>query len=53
MDNTWGAALADMQLISKCNKGVPFLLRIIELFKKYVWVIPLKDKKGEIITVKI
>ena len=45
-DNIWGADLADMQLISKYNKGVHFLLSIIDIFSKYVWIVPLKDKKG-------
>ena len=35
-----------MQLISKCNKRFRFLLRVIDIFSKYVWVIPSKDKKG-------
>ena len=45
-DNVWGADLADMQVISKYNKGVRFLLCVIDVFSKYTWVIPLKDKKG-------
>ena len=45
-DNIWGADLADMQLISKFNKGFRFLLCVIHIFSKYAWVIPLKDKKG-------
>ena len=45
-DNIWGADLADMQLLSKCNKGIRFLLCFIDIFSKYAWVIPLKDKKG-------
>ena len=44
--NIWGADLADMQLISKCNKGFRFLLCVIDIFNKYAWVVPLKDKKG-------
>ena len=44
-DNIWGADLADMQLISKFNKGFRFLLCIINIFSKYAWVVPLKDKK--------
>ena len=44
-DNIWGADLADMQLISKFNKGFRFLLCIINIFSKYPWVVPLKDKK--------
>ena len=35
-----------MQLISKFNKGFRFLLCVIDLFSKYSWVVPLKDKKG-------
>ena len=45
-DNIWGADLADMQLISKQSKGIKYLLRAIYLFSKYVFVVPLKDKKG-------
>ena len=46
IDNIWGANLADMQLISKFNKGFIFLLRIIDIYSKYVWVILLKNIKG-------
>ena len=35
-----------MQLISKHNKGIRYLLCVIDLFSKYAWVVPLKDKKG-------
>ena len=45
-DNIWGAALADMHLLSKYNKGIRFLLCVIDIFSKYAWVVPLKDKKG-------
>ena len=45
-DNIWGADLADMQLISKFNKGFRFLLCVIDIFSKYAWVVPLKDIKG-------
>ena len=41
-----GADLADMQLISKFNKGFRFLLCVIDIFSKYAGVVPLKDKKG-------
>ena len=43
--NIWGANLADMRLISKLNKQVRFLLYVIDIFRKYSWVLPLKDKK--------
>ena len=45
-DNIWAAALADMQLISKFNKGFRFLLCVIDIYSKYAWVVSLKDKKG-------
>ena len=45
-DNIWSADLADMQLLSKFNKGFRFLLCIIDIYSKYTWVVPLKDKKG-------
>ena len=45
-DNIWGVDLADMQSLSKCNKGIKYLLCAIDLFSKYVWVVPLKDKRG-------
>ena len=34
-----------MQLLSKYNKGIRFLLSVIDIFSKYAWVVPLKDKK--------
>ena len=44
-DNIFGADLADVQLIRKFNKGFRFLLCVIDIFSKYAWVVPLKDKK--------
>ena len=44
-DNIWGADLADMQLISKFNKRFRFLLCVIDIFSKYVWVVCLKNQK--------
>ena len=44
-DNIWGVDLADMQLLSRCNKGIRFVLYVIDIFSKYAWVVPLKDKK--------
>ena len=45
-DNIWGIDLADMQSLSKFNKGFKYLLCVIDLFSKYAWVITIKDKKG-------
>ena len=39
-----------MQLISKFNKGFRFLLCVIDIDRKYAWVITLKDRKGITIT---
>ena len=49
-NNIWGADLADMELISKFNKGFRFLLCFIDIFGKYVWVVTLKDEKRVTIT---
>ena len=45
-DNIWGVDLADMQSLSRKNKGIKYLLCAIDLHSKYAFVIPLKDKKG-------
>ena len=45
-DNIWGVDLADMQSLSKYNKGIKYLLCAIDLFSKYARVVPIKDKKG-------
>ena len=39
-----------MLLISKFVKGFRFLLCVIDIFSKYAWVVPLKDKEGVTIT---
>ena len=45
-DNIWGVDLADMQSLSRKNKGIKYLLYAIDLYSKYAFVIPWKDKKG-------
>ena len=45
-DNIWDVDLADMQSLSKYNKGIKYLLWVMDLFSKYAWVVPIKDKKG-------
>ena len=44
--NVVGADLADVQLISKFNKRIHFLLCFIGIFSKYAWVVHLKNEKG-------
>ena len=43
-DNIWG--VADMKSLSKYKGGTKYLLRAIYLFWKYVWVVPVKEKRG-------
>ena len=45
-DNIWGVDLANMQSLSRYNKGIRYLSCAIDLFSKYAWAIPIKDKKG-------
>ena len=45
-DNIWRVDLADTKLLSKQNKGIKYFLCAIDLFSKYAFVVPLKDKKG-------
>ena len=43
-DNVWGVDLADRKSLSKYNKGIKYLLCTIDLFSKYAWAVPIKDK---------
>ena len=45
-ENIWGVNLDDMQSLSKYHKGIKYLLSPVDLFGKYTWVVPLKDKRG-------
>ena len=45
-DKISGVDLADVQSLSNYNKGIKYLLCAIDLFSKYAWVVPLKDKRG-------
>ena len=45
-DNIWAADLAEMESLSSKNKNVKYLLCVLDVFTKYAWVKPLKDKKG-------
>ena len=50
IDNIWVEDLAYLQLISKFNRLIRFLLCVIDIYRKYAWNIPVKDKKGITIT---
>ena len=44
-DNVWGVDLADMQSLRKYNKEIKYLLCAIDIFSKYAWFVPLKNKQ--------
>ena len=46
IDQQWQMDLADMQSMQKFNDGYRYLLVCIDVFSKYAWVVPLKNKKG-------
>ena len=46
IDEIWGADLIDMQAFSKDNNAIKYLLTIIDIFSKFVWIVPLKRKTG-------
>ena len=48
--NILGADLGNIHLISKFNKGIHFLLCVIDIYSKYTWGVLLKDEKGITIT---
>ena len=39
-----------MQAFARYNKGIRYLLTVIDIFSKFAWVIPLKDKTGKSVT---
>ena len=47
IDKIWAADLVEMQAFSKSNRGVRYLLTVIDVFLKYGWMLPLKDKTGK------
>ena len=46
IDSIWSADLVDMQAFAKANKGFKHLLTVIDVFSKYAWCVPLKNKTG-------
>ena len=47
IDEIWAADLVEIQKFSKWNKGIKYLLMVIDIFSKYGWIKPLKDKRTE------
>ena len=50
IDQQWVADLVEVQNISKYNKGMRYLLMVIDAFSKYAWVEPIKTKTGKAVT---
>ena len=48
-NNIFGVDPADIHVLSKYNKGIRYLLCVIDIFSKYAWVVPLKGKKKELL----
>ena len=47
IDKIVAADLIDMQVFSKDNNGMKYLLTVIDIFSKFVWIVPLKRKTGQ------
>ena len=47
IDDQWQADLVDISSLARFNKGYKFLLTCIDVFSKFAWVVPLKNKLGE------
>ena len=47
VDEIWAADLVEMQRFSAWNKGIKYLLMVIDVFSKFGWIEPLQNKKGE------
>ena len=47
IDEAWCSDLIEMQKFSRWNAGYRYLLMVLDVFSKYGWIVPLKDKKGE------
>ena len=47
IDEICAADLIDMQAFSNDNIGIKYLLTVIDIFSKFVWIVPLKRKTGQ------
>ena len=53
IDDIWAADLVDMSSFSRSNKGYKFLLTVIDVYSKYGWIVPLKNKTGKEVTLAL
>ena len=47
IDEIWAYDLIDMQTFLMDNNGIKYLLTVIDIFSKFVWIISLKRKTGQ------
>ena len=47
IDEIWAADLIDIQAFSKDNNGIKYLLTVIDIFSKFVWIVSVKRKTGQ------
>ena len=47
IDDQWQADLADLSSLQKYNNGYKYLLTCIDIFSKFAWIVPLKNKSGK------
>ena len=47
IDEIWAVDSIDMKAFSKDNNGIKYLLTVIDIFSKFVWIVPLKRKTGQ------
>ena len=47
IDDIWAADLIDMKAFSKDNNGIKYFLTVIDIFSKFIWIVPLKRKTGQ------
>ena len=50
MDHQWQIDLVEMQKFKSQNSGVRYMLSCIDIFSRYAWVEPVKDKTGPSMT---
>ena len=50
IDEIWAADLVEMQDVSEQNNGFRYMMNIIDVFSKFAWSVPLKDKRGDTVT---
>ena len=48
-DEQWAADLVDVQRLKRDNKGTNYLLTVVDVFSKYAWVVPIKQKTGPLV----